>query len=152
MRLVFGSDHGGVELKDRLVAWAKERGIDVVDVGTHGNASVDYPSYGERAARMVATGQADRGVLVCGSGIGMSIVANKIPGIRAALVSDVENAVLARQHNNANVLCLGGRMIAFARACAMVSGWLDAEFEVRHQHRLDLISRLECGEHTGGPA
>ena len=151
MKLGFGSDHGGVDLKERLVVWAREKGYEVVDVGTHGETSVDYPIYGEKVARMVAGGEVDLGILVCGSGIGMSIVANKVRGVRAALVGDLKNAILARQHNNANVLCLGGRMLAFAQACTIVSGWLEADFEPRHQRRLDEITNLECRAHEGIP-
>lgn len=146
MRIAIACDHGGLELKgllvDRLGAWRHE----VQDLGTWEPASVDYPDYAFRVARAVAAGTADLGVLVCGTGIGMSIAANKIPGIRAALAGDEFSARMAREHNNANVLCLGGRVLGPDRALAMVQAWLEARFEGgRHQLRLDKIHAVEAG-------
>ena len=142
--IVIGSDHGGFELKEAVKALLMERGIPVEDMGTNDGNSVDYPDFGERVARKVSLGEAEKGVLVCGTGIGMSIVANKFPGVRAALAADPYMAKMAKQHNNANILVLGGRVIDENEASEMVATWLDAEFEGgRHQGRLDKIAALE---------
>jgi len=144
MKFVVGSDHGGLEVKAAVVALLEQRGATVVDAGTDGPASVDYPDFGMKVAGMVSRGEADQGVLVCGTGIGMSIVANKFPGVRAALVTDEFMARMARQHNNANVLVLGGRVVDVPTAGKLVTAWLDATFEGgRHQGRLDKITALE---------
>jgi ribose 5-phosphate isomerase B len=115
----------------------------VSDVGTYSLDSVDYPEFARRVGEQVASGLVERGVLVCGTGIGISIAANKIPGVRAALVHDVTTARLAAEHNHANILCLGGRLQAPSLACELVGIWLQTAFEPRHQHRLDMITRLE---------
>jgi ribose 5-phosphate isomerase B len=142
--IVIGSDHGGFELKEAIKALLRERSIEVRDLGTDNGDSVDYPDFGERVARKVSSGEAVKGVLVCGTGIGMSIVANKFPGVRAALAADAYMAKMAKQHNNANILVLGGRVIDENEAREMVALWLDSEFEGgRHQVRLDKISRIE---------
>ena len=142
--IVIGSDHGGLNLKTALNSYLKRRGFEVSDVGTKSDVSVDYPDFGQKVAEMVIAGQAELGILICGTGIGMSIVANKIPGIRAALVTDVFMARMAREHNNANVLVLGGRVLDEQKACDLVGAWLDATFEGgRHQGRIDKISALE---------
>ena len=144
MKLGFASDHAGFDLKERLKAWAVGQGHEVVDFGTDGSASVDYPDFGQQVARRVSEGSAQLGILVCGTGIGMSIVANKFPGVRAALATDVFMATMAKEHNNANILVLGGRVINAATARAMVTAWLDTEFAGgRHQARLDKIAALE---------
>ena len=144
MKIALGSDHGGYLLKNEISAFLKGRSVEVIDVGTDSDESVDYPDFGEKVARLVATGCADSGIVVCGTGIGISIAANKIPGIRAALVTDVFMARMAKEHNNANVLALGGRVIDQMRACEIVAAWLDAAFEGgRHQARLDKITLLE---------
>lgn len=144
MRIALGSDHGGFALGQALARWLREAKHDVVDLGPSEATSVDYPDYAEPVARRVASGQADLGVLVCGSGIGMSIAANKVPGIRAAVVQDVEHARLAREHNDANVLCLGGRFTAEPEACAIVEAWLGATFQGgRHEGRIAKIHALE---------
>ena len=152
MKIVVGSDHGGLQVKDAVIALLKGRGHEVVDAGTNGSASVDYPDFGEKVAGMVSRGAADQGVLVCGTGIGMSIVANKFHGIRAALVTDEFMARMSREHNNANILVLGGRIVTPETAEQLVAAWLDATFEGgRHQARLDKIASLEkesCG-YTG---
>lgn len=148
MRIAVGSDHAAFGLKASLCAFLRERGDDVIDVGTHeADISVDYPDFAADVARRVSGGQADCGVLICGTGIGMSIVANKFPGIRAALVHDLLTARLAREHNDANILCLGGRLIADALARDMVAEWLDVRFEPRHQRRLDKIAAVERDLH-----
>jgi ribose 5-phosphate isomerase B len=142
--LVIGSDHGGLDLKSALAKYLKERKIGVIDAGTASDASVDYPDFGLKVAELVASGKADRGILVCGTGIGMSIAANKVPGIRAALVTDTFMARMAKEHNNANILVLGGRVLDEQQACELVETWLDASFEGgRHQDRLDKITEIE---------
>ncbi len=149
MKIAVGSDHGGLQVKDAVIALLAGRGHEVIDAGTNGTASVDYPDFGEKVAEMVSRGEADQGVLACGTGIGMSIVANKFPGIRAALVTDEFMARMSREHNNANILVLGGRVVTPETAVELVAAWLDAAFEGgRHQARLDKIAVLEkqaCG-------
>lgn len=142
--MVIASDHGGLELKDAIYKCLESRGLSVRDFGTDNGDSVDYPDFGEKVARAVSSGEAERGILICGTGIGMSIVANKFPGVRAALVNDPFTARMAKEHNNANVLVMGGRVITPEIACHLVEIWLDSEFEGdRHQRRLDKISRIE---------
>ncbi len=142
--IVLGSDHGGLSLKEAIKALLAERGVAFEDCGTDNGDSVDYPDFGDKVARRVSTGSADRGVLFCGTGVGMSIVANKFPHVRAALVTDAFMARLAKEHNNANILVLGGRVLDAAKAKRMVAVWLDASFEGgRHQGRLDKIETLE---------
>ncbi len=142
--IALGSDHGGFELKESLKELLKGRGVDVVDCGTDNGNSVDYPDFGEKVARKVSSGEVEKGILICGTGIGMSIVANKYPGVRAALVTDPFMAQMAKEHNNANILVLGGRVLDTDSARKMVSIWLDATFEGgRHQGRLDKITALE---------
>jgi len=142
--LVIASDHGGLELKQVLIDFLKGRSLSVQDLGTNNSDSVDYPDFGEKVARAVSTGSAEAGILICGTGIGMSIVANKFPGVRAALVTDKYMAQMAREHNNANILVLGGRVLDVERATEMVATWLDSPYEAgRHQRRLDKIARLE---------
>ncbi len=142
--IVIGSDHGGLNLKSALNSYLTRRGFEVMDAGTNSDASVDYPDFGQKVAESVISGQAELGILICGTGIGMSIAANKIPGIRAALVTDVFMARMAKEHNNANILVLGGRVLDEQKACDLVGAWLDASFEGgRHQSRLDKITTLE---------
>ena len=145
MKIALGSDHGGYGLKQSLIPFLQERDIQVADAGTNnGEDSVDYPDFAERVALLVTHGEADCGILVCGTGIGISIAANKVPGIRAALVTDVFMARMAKEHNNANILVLGGRVLDEQKACDLVGAWLDATFEGgRHQGRLDKIAELE---------
>ncbi len=142
--IIIGSDHGGLVLKTALNSYLNRRGFQVSDAGTDSDASVDYPDFGQKVAETVISGEAELGILICGTGIGMSIAANKIPGIRAALVTDVFMARMAKEHNNANVLVLGGRVLDEQKACDLVGAWLDATFEGgRHQSRLDKITALE---------
>jgi len=142
--IVIGSDHGGLGLKTALKNYLGRRGYAVTDAGTDNDASVDYPDFGQKVAEMVFAGTAESGILICGTGIGMSIAANKVPGIRAALVTDVFMARMAKEHNNANVLVLGGRVLDEQKACDLVGAWLDASFEGgRHQGRLDKIADIE---------
>ncbi len=142
--IALASDHGGLRLKEAVKELLVERGIPFEDCGTENGESVDYPDFGEKVARKVAAGAVEKGVLFCGTGIGMSIVANKFPHVRAALVTDSFMARMAKEHNNANILVLGGRVIDENEAREMVTTWLDATFEGgRHQGRLDKIAILE---------
>jgi ribose 5-phosphate isomerase B len=144
MRIAVGADHGGVELKDVLVAELRARGTSVIDVGTASTTSVDYPDFGRAVGEQVSQGAAEVGILVCTSGIGMSIVANKFPGVRAALVRDVTGARLAREHNDANVLVLAGGTTDEVRARELLRVFLDTAFAGgRHQRRVDKIAELE---------
>lgn len=146
MRVVVGSDHAGFRLKLEVVAHLQQAGHEVHDVGTHDEASVDYPDFGAAVGRSVATGEFDRGIALCGSGIGIAIAANKVPGVRAATVGDATAARLCRLHNNANVLCLGQRLTGAAVALDAVDAFLTAEFEGgRHTPRVAKISQLETG-------
>lgn len=143
--IVIGSDHGGLNLKSALKSYLQRRGVELQDAGTDSDASVDYPDFGEKVAEMVSSGSAEAGILICGTGIGMSIAANKVRGIRAALVTDVFMARMAKEHNDANVLVLGGRVLDEQKACDLVGTWLDATFEGgRHQGRLDKIASIEA--------
>lgn len=145
-----GSDHGGLELKQAFKELLTGRNLEVKDCGTDNGDSVDYPDFGIKVAQAVSTGKADLGILICGTGIGMSIVANKFPGVRAALVHDENTALMAKQHNNANVIVLGGRVLDTATACHLIEVWLDAEYEGgRHQRRLDKIAQIENDIRSG---
>ena len=142
--IIIGSDHGGLALKTALHSYLQRRAFQIIDAGTDNDASVDYPDFGQKVAEAVVSGAVELGILICGTGIGMSISANKIPGIRAALVTDVFMARMAKEHNNANILVLGGRVLDEQKACDLVGAWLDATFEGgRHQVRLDKITALE---------
>ncbi len=142
--VIIASDHGGLEMKEHILAYLKQRNIEVRDLGTDNGDSVDYPDFGEKVARAIARGEADKGILVCGTGIGMSIVANKFPGVRAALVWDDFTAQMSKEHNNANIIVLGGRVQTPEAACRMIGIWLDTAFEGgRHQQRLDKIAQIE---------
>jgi len=145
MKIALGSDHGGYGLKNSLIPLLQARDIQVADAGTENAVdSVDYPDFAERVALLVTHGEADAGILVCGTGIGISIAANKVPGIRAALVTDEFMARMAKEHNNANIPVLGGRLPREPKAIALVRAWLDATFEGgRHQGRLDKITEIE---------
>jgi ribose 5-phosphate isomerase B len=150
--IALASDHGGLRLKEAVKVLLTERGIPFEDCGTENGESVDYPDYGEKVARKVAAGAVEKGVLFCGTGIGMSIVANKFPHVRAALVTDAFMARMAKEHNNANILVLGGRILGEDEAREMVATWLDAAFEGgRHQGRLDKIAVLEREIFRTGP-
>jgi ribose 5-phosphate isomerase B len=145
MKIVIASDHGGCTLRQSLVQFLKERNIEVEDLGTDSEASVDYPDFAVQVAERVSQGQAEAGVLVCGTGIGMSIVANKFKGVRAAVITDPFTGQMAKEHNNANVVCLGEHSSKPEPALETLKSWLDAQFEgeERHQRRLDKISALE---------
>lgn len=142
--IAIGCDHGGFELKNRIEKHLEERGIEYKDFGTFDEKSCDYPDIAEKVCGAIVSGSSDKGILVCGTGIGMSIAANKIKGIRAAHVTDVYSAKMTKVHNNANVICLGGRVTGEELAFMIVDSWLDAEFAGgRHQNRIDKISALE---------
>jgi ribose 5-phosphate isomerase B len=144
MRIALASDHAGFKLKDALVAELAAAGHDAIDLGTEGEASVDYPLYAEPAARMVADGDADTAVLVCGSGNGVAIVANKVAGIRAVNAHDVREAEMARRHNDANVVTLSGARLDAQQAGEIVEMFLTTDFEGgRHARRVNQISALE---------
>ena len=143
MRIALAADHAGYVLKDELVAWLRETGHDVIDLGTNGPESVDYPQFGFKLAEEVASGSAKYGIVVCGSGIGISIAVNRNPACRCARVDDPLSAALAREHNDANVLAMGGRLIGHDMAKACVQAFLGTDFAGgRHQRRVDQLSRL----------
>jgi ribose 5-phosphate isomerase B len=145
MKIALATDHAGYDFKEGLQAYLKEKGYDVQDLGTYSKDSVDYPDYAARVGKYVVEKQATFGILVCGSGIGMSIAANKIHGIRAALCHDLYTARMARAHNDANVLVLPSRLIALAIASEMTELFLNTPFEGgRHAGRVDKIMKLEC--------
>ncbi|MCC6793090.1 MAG: ribose 5-phosphate isomerase B [Thermomicrobiales bacterium] len=146
MRIALGADHAGVDLKNQLTAWLDQRGMTYEDFGTSTSDSVDYPDFAERVSRAVAAGDFDRGILVCGTGVGMAIAANKVPGVRAAPIVDLQTATLSRGHNNINVLTLGARVTPPDLARQILDIFLDTPFDGgRHQRRLDKISALEQG-------
>lgn len=143
-KIAIASDHAGREMKEDLKEFLSSLGIDVVDMGVNDDKSVDYPDYGIPVADRVSKGEVPRGVLVCGTGIGMSILANKFNNVRAALVNDVYTARMAKEHNNANILVIGGRIVGKGLAREMLKTWIEARFEGgRHQTRLDKITELE---------
>jgi ribose 5-phosphate isomerase B len=144
MRIAIGSDHAGFELKEQVRAHLESRGHDVVDVGTNGPASVDYPDFAWQVGEAVVRAEADFGVLVCGSGLGMAIAANKVAGVRAVQVMDAEMAKMSRLHNDANVVTLAGRYLEPVQAGEIVDTFLSTAFEGgRHQRRIDKITELE---------
>lgn len=143
MRIALSADHAGYILKDELAHWLREEGHDVEDLGTNGPESVDYPDFGSKLARVVAAGGADRGIAVCGSGIGIAIAINRFPQCRCAHVSEPLSAELARTHNDANVLALGARLVGPDMARACVAAFLENDFAGgRHQRRVDQLSAL----------
>ena len=140
LKVAVGSDHGGFRYKEQIIEYLKSRNIPYFDVGTHTPEACDYPVIARKVAELVISGQANRGILVCGTGIGMSIAANKVKGIRAALCGDTYSARVSRAHNNANILCLGERLIGEHPALDIVDIWLTTRFEGgRHKRRVDLI-------------
>src|SRR3954468_16514668 len=141
MRIVLTADHAGVALKDELVGWLSEQGHEVLDLGTHGHESVDYPRFGAMMAEALADGRAERGITVCGSGIGVAIAANRNPACRCAQVAEPLSAALARQHNDANAIAIGARLIGIEMAKACVSAFLGSEFlGGRHQLRVEQLA------------
>jgi ribose 5-phosphate isomerase B len=143
MRIVLTADHAGVDLKDELADWLREQGHDVLDLGTNSHESVDYPHYGAMLAEALAEGRAERGVTVCGSGIGVAIAANRNPACRCAQVGEPLSATLARRHNDANAIALGARLIGIEMAKACVEAFLTTDFEGgRHQRRVEQLSHV----------
>jgi len=144
MKIIIGSDHGGFELKEDLKAHLADLKMEVVDVGTSSEASTDYPDYGSAVAARVSSGEFERGLLICGTGIGMSMVANRFPEVRAALVHDLYTARLSREHNDANLLVLGGRTTGKGLAREILKLWLETGFQGgRHARRIDKIRQLD---------
>ncbi|MBQ9745541.1 MAG: ribose 5-phosphate isomerase B [Clostridia bacterium] len=142
-KIALGADHAGYEYKDMLVAYLNENGYECVDCGTGGPESVDYPIYASKVCELVRSGECAFGILVCGTGIGMSIAANKHRGIRAALCNEAESTAMTRHHNNSNVLCLGARMIPFEKALELTKIFLGTEFDGgRHQRRVEMLDNL----------
>ena len=139
-KIVIGSDHGGFEYKEEIKKILLEKGYKIIDVGTNSKESCDYPVFAKEAAQKIINGEADKGILICGTGIGMSITANKFKGIRAALCGDTFSARATRAHNDSNILCLGERVIGLGLALDIVSIWLNTDYEGgRHQKRIDII-------------
>lgn len=144
MKIAMGNDHSAVELKNMIKEFVKEKGYEVIDFGTNSTESCDYPIYGEKVGRAVAAKEADLGILICGTGIGISLAANKVKGIRACVCSEPYSAKLSRMHNNTNVLAFGARVVGSELAKMITEEWLDAKFEGgRHQRRIDLIMDIE---------
>ena len=144
MKIAIGSDHAGYDGKERAKQVLGSLGVEILDKGTNGPESVDYPDFGAAVGRAVASGEAERGVLMCGSGIGISIAANKVPGVRAALCWNEETARLARRHNDANVLCIGARLVEPDVAARIIRAFFETDFEGgRHQQRVDKLAKLD---------
>ena len=145
-KLYIGCDHAVLHMKNDIVGYLNDKGYDVEDMGTYTPDRIDYPVYAEKVCKAVVADKGSLGILICGTGIGMSMAANKVKGIRAAAVSEVYSAILTRQHNDANVLCFGARVIGIETAKMIVDGFLGAEYEGdRHQNRVDMIAALEEG-------
>lgn len=146
MKIGIGNDHAAVAMKKEIAEYLKDLGHEVVDYGTGSDVSCCYAEYGEKVARAVAAKEVELGILICGTGVGISLAANKVKGIRAAVCSEPCTARLSRQHNNANILAFGARIIGIETAKEIVKAWLDAEFEGgRHQERVDMIMAIEAG-------
>ena len=144
MKLAIGNDHVAVEMKKEIRAHLEQKGIEVIDVGTDKTDRFDYPISGYKVAKLVAAGEVDGGVLICGTGVGISLAANKVHGIRACVCSDPYTATLSKQHNNTNIVAFGARVIGIETAKMIVDEWLAAEFEGgRHQRRVDMIMEIE---------
>ena len=145
MKIAIGSDHGAVELKDSVKKVLQNLNCEVNDIGTFGNESVDYPDIAEKVCEEVLSGKSERGIVLCGTGIGISIAANKFQGIRCALCNDVFSAKMSREHNDANVLALGGRVLGFGSAGEIVRAWIETNFsgDERHLRRIEKISEIE---------
>ena len=143
MKIALASDHGGFKLKELIKVYLYSRNIEVLDLGTNSEDSVDYPVYGEKCGVSVVSGAADLGIVCCGTGIGIAIAANKVKGIRCAVCSDVLTATLAKEHNNANIISLGGRTIDHDQAPAIVNAWLDSVFQGdRHQRMVKMLDDM----------
>lgn len=148
MKIGIGNDHSALELKAEIIELLEARGHEVVDYGTNSTESCDYPVYGEIVGKAVANGEVERGILICGTGLGISLAANKVRGIRAAVCSDTYTAKMSRAHNDCNILAFGARVVGAELAKMIVEVWLDTEFEGgRHQRRVDLIMDVERKAH-----
>lgn len=144
MKIAIGNDHTAVEMKRAIADFLCEKGYEVLNLGTDAKESCDYPVYGEKVGRAVVSGEADLGIAICGTGLGISLAANKVKGVRACVCSEPYTAVMSRRHNNANVLCFGARVVGIEMAKMIVEQWLEAEFEGgRHQRRVDMIMDIE---------
>ena len=145
MKIAIGCDHGALALKNKLVSYLQEKGYEVCDFGTHTPASCDYPEFAAAAARAVASGDCEKGIVLCTTGIGVSITANKVKGIRCALLSDVMSARLTREHNDTNMMAIGAGVVGEMLALQIVDTWLATEFsgEARHQRRIDKVMAVE---------
>ena len=155
MRIVMGADHAGFKLKNNLASHVREMGHEVLDVGTNDSNPVDYPDFAEAVGVAIREGKAERGILICGSGVGASVAVNKVPGVRGGLCHDTYSAHQGVEHDHMNVLVLGGRVIGFALAQELVDAFLGAEFtgEERHRRRLEMVDALEaryCGQERKG--
>ncbi|MFV0516093.1 MAG: ribose 5-phosphate isomerase B [Aminipila sp.] len=143
MKIAMACDHGGFELKEAIKEYLENQGVEILDLGTNSTESVDYPQYGKACGEAVASGKAERGIVCCGTGIGISIAANKVKGIRCSLCTDTNMAELTRKHNDSNILAMGGRITDVDTAKAITQVWLDTEFEGgRHQRRVDLLDNM----------
>ena len=148
-KIAIASDHGGFDLKENIIAYLIKKGLEVDNFGAHSADSVDYPDYGTKLAQAIIDKKFVRGILICGTGVGMSIVVNRFPGIRGTLCSDVYTAKMCREHNDSNILIMGGRVIDVSLAIEILETWLNTEFEGgRHQRRLDKINQIETNLKT----
>ena len=144
MKIAMGNDHTGIELKNIIKEFVEGKGYEVIDLGTNAPESCDYPVYGEKVGRAVADGEADLGIAICGTGVGISLACNKVKGIRACVCSEPYTAKLSRQHNNSNVLAFGSRVVGSELAKMITEAWLDAALEGgRHQRRVDMVMEIE---------
>ncbi|HWI60424.1 MAG TPA: ribose 5-phosphate isomerase B [Symbiobacteriaceae bacterium] len=145
MKVAIGSDHGGLDLKEAVISVLTELHLEFVDMGTHDRSSCDYPDYAEKVAAAVVSGECEQGILICGTGIGMSIAANKVPGIRAALCNEIFSAKMARNHNDANILCIGARVVGPGVAQEIVKAYFTSGFEGgRHARRVEKLNLLDA--------
>lgn len=150
MKIAIGNDHVAVSMKEEVIVHLCEKGYEVVNFGTDSTERTDYPIYGKRVAEAVASGECDFGILICGTGVGISLAANKVHGIRAVVCSEPYSAMLSRQHNNTNILAFGARVIGTATALMIVDAFLGAEFEGgRHERRVEMLTAIENGEFGG---
>ena len=149
MKIVIANDHTGVQMKNEIRFFLEEKGCILTDIGVDEGEKCDYPVISEKAAKTVAAGDADLGIIICGTGVGSSIVANKIKGIRAVVCSEPYSAQLSREHNNSNILALGARVVGIELAKMITNCWISAKFKGgRHQERVDMIASIECGIQT----
>ncbi len=144
MKIAIGNDHAAVELKNIIKEHLEAKGYEVINVGTDTNDSCDYPAYGEKVGRLVASGEAEAGVLICGTGVGISIAANKVKGVRACVCSEPYTAKLSKMHNNSNIIAFGARVVGSEMAKMITDTWLETEYEGgRHQRRVDMLDAIE---------